>query len=115
MMGTVRPPDIVLTYLKHVQKGTRQEIIKGINSLIKSIVPKGVYSAIDFNFYKHNVRSDVIGNILWEFDCSGLIKETDGVYEMTKYGNKIVDQLLQSFRKSDDYKKVHSSLGSVKS
>lgn len=114
-MGTVRPPDIVLAYLKHIQKGTKREIVEGINSLIKVIVPKGVYSAIDFTFYKHqDTDSDVIHNILWEFDYSGLIKETDGAYEMTAYGNKIVDKLLESFMKSDDYEKVQSSLGKVK-
>jgi len=100
MMVSIRPPDIVLAYLKDNQSGTEQEVFMGINSLVKDLWEKDVFTPIDFKFYKHGVRSDVIKNILWEFSYSGLIKEVDGVYTMTKYGNKIVDQLLQSFMES---------------
>ena len=119
-MGTVRPPDIVLAYLKHIQKGTKQEIVEGINSLIKVIVPKGVYSAIDFTFYHDRITSDVTDNILWGFLSSDIITkqrnehDSEVIYSMTEYGNKIVDYLLQSFKESDDYEKVRGSFGMTK-
>ena len=101
MGHTIRPHDVVLAYLQNKQKGAGQDILMGIHYLLNFLVEKGVYSAIDFTFYKHqDTTSDVIHDILWEFTYSELIKETGGVYEMTDYGNRIVDNLLKSFNES---------------